>query len=135
MQRIIKLDQFASSFPSIYGLECGFCYEVLDGFELEILSDYQNKGTIQGLPYLESVWSVIKSREGDIIATTKRSCFIKLVDYEGVVECRPVRLSKEGEPSFDKFDKDYLKRIGMDVIEMTPLSKQDKNKICLSRII
>jgi hypothetical protein len=135
MSRILKIDQFVSSFPSIYGLECGFCYEVIDEFEIEILSEYKSNGTIQGLPYLEPVWSTIKSQKEDIISTTKRSCFIMIEGYKGVVECRPKGISKEGEPSFDKFPLNCLKKVGMDVIKISPLSKEDKKEICLTRNI
>ena len=71
--------------------------------------------------------------QNDIISVTKSGCFTQLKDYDGFVECKPENLSKEGEPKFDRFPKEMLRKIGKDIINSKPMTFEERGKIIIAR--
>lgn len=134
MPRITKLDDFSKDSKSRYGLESGgSCYIVKDPFYLEIIELYKIE-KIETPQTLKTQWSKIKTMEGDLISVTDSGCFIELVGYNGFVECRPEKIGKEGEPSFDSLPQGYLEKIGRDMIDSNPMTFDERGKVIMSRI-
>lgn len=136
MGRILKIDNFVKDFPSIYGLDAdGTCYQVNDSFYVEVLTGYESKGTISGIPYFEPKWTKFVCNKGDVIVASKSGCYIQPKDTEGFMECRPESKSPEGEPKLEAIPKDFLTKIAKDVINTNSLSFSERNKITSSRIL
>lgn len=133
MPRILKIDKFTDSFKSSYGLETGFCYLVKSPFYLEIISSYEIV-EIGEAPSVKPVWSKIKAAPEDLLSVTNSGCFIELNDYNGFIECRPERTSKEGDPSFDSFPSNSLNKIGKDMIDCKPMAMEERKKVIIVRI-
>jgi len=134
MSKILKIDNFAKSNKSKYGLESGgTCYLVKSPFYLEVISSYEIESL--GKPNkLKEVWSKVKVAPEDIISVTDSGCFLQLKDITGFVECRPEIFSKKGEPDFDTFPKESLTRIGMDMIDSNPMTFEERKKLIITRI-
>jgi len=134
MPRILKIDSFSKEFKSNYGLDSGgTCYMVKEPFYLEIIQSY-DIDKIQTPQTLKMKWGRIKTTKGDLISVTDSGCFIELVGYNGFVECRPEKIEKGGTPSFSSLPGEYLKKIGKDLINSTPMSFDDRNKVIITRI-
>ncbi len=133
MPRILKIDNFEKEFKPEYGLDSeGSCYIVNSPFYVEIISTYETEEL--GTPAkVKPIWTRIKLLQNDIISSTKSGCFLQLKDYDGFIECRPERLSKEGEPSFDRFPKEMLRKIGKDIINSKPMDFEERRKLRISR--
>ena len=117
MSSILKIDQFQKDFKSKYGLDAdGSCYLIKSSFYLEIISSYESENKESNhISKVKPIWTRINTHDGDVISVTTSGCFIQLNDYTGFIECRPENISKEGEPKFDKFPDDMLKKIGKDI--------------------
>lgn len=133
MSRILKIDNFENEFKPEYGLDSdGSCYLVKSTFTAEIISSYEIE-EIAKPPKIKPIWSKIKLNENDVISVTKAGCFLQLNDYDGFVECRPENLSKEGQPKFDKFPKEMLRKIGKDIINSKPMTFEERTKLIVAR--
>ena len=133
MSRILKIDNFQKDFKTEYGLDSdGSCYIVKSPFYIEIISSYEIEEL--GKPAkVKPIWSKIKLLQNDVISSSVGGCFVQLKDYDGFIECRPENLSKEGEPKFDRFPKEMLRKIGKDVINSKPMSFEERNKLIIAR--
>lgn len=132
MSRIPKIDRFQEAFPSIYGLETGFCYEVLEEFTLEALTKYEEGGTINGTKYYDPVWTEIKIIKGDYLMASKNGLYASLNGMEGIVQVRTKKNSSES-PSFNNIKMSYVKKIGSDIIEKKIMSLEERGKITYTR--
>jgi hypothetical protein len=133
MPRILKIDNFEKDFKPEYGLDSdGSCYIVKSPFYIEIISSYEIE-ELGTPPKIKPVWSRIKLMQNDIISVTKSGCFAQLKDYDGFVECKPENLSGEGEPKFDRFPKEMLRKIGKDIINSKPMTFEERGKIIIAR--
>jgi hypothetical protein len=133
MPRILKIDNFEKDFKPEYGLDAdGSCYLVISSFYLEIISSYETE-ELGTPPKIKPVWTRIKLLQNDMISITKAGCFVQLKDYEGFVECMPENLSKEGEPKFDTFPKEMLRKIGKDIIDAKPMTFEERGKLIIAR--
>jgi hypothetical protein len=133
MTRILKIDNFVNASPSFYGLEGdGACYSVTTTFSLHILISYDVKGKIGDIDYLEPSWSQYQCQEGDFITCNKSGCYIEPKISEYFVECRPTDKTKLGEPSFNKFPLESLKKIGKNLINSTSMGFEERKKITLT---
>ena len=133
MARILKIDNFTDAFPSFYGLEGdGTCYSVKNSFSINILISYDVKGKMGDIDYLEPTWSQYQCQEGDLITCNKNGCYIEPKSSEYFVECMPNDKTKPGEPSFDKFPQEDLKKIGKDLINSQSMGFEERKKITLT---
>ena len=133
MARIFKIDNFTENFPSFYGLEGdGTCYMVTKPFSLDILVSYKIKGKIGDINHLEPDWTEFECSEGDLITCNKNGCYIEPQKSEAFVECRPNKKTKPGEPSFDTFPKDNLKKEGKDLINSLSMDFKERKKITIT---
>jgi hypothetical protein len=134
MNKISRIDNFTADSKSKYGLEAGgTSYMINKDFYIEVLSSYDIEKI--GEPnILKPVWSRIKLINGDIISVTSSGAFLELKDFEGFLECRPESSSKEGEPSFDRFIKENISKIGKDMISSNPMTLEERKKLITSRI-
>lgn len=134
MNKISKIDNFTRDFKSKYGLESeGSSYIVKNDFYVDVISSYEIE-EIGNPPLVKPVWSRIKLINGDLISVTSQGVFVELKDFEGFIECRPETTSKEGEPSFDKFERAKLNKIGYDMIESKPMTFEERKKLIINRI-
>ena len=132
MARILKIDNFTKTSPSFYGLEGdGSCYMVTKPFSLDILVSYNTKGKIGDVNYLEPTWASFDCSKGDLITCNKNGCYIEPQKSESFVECRPNKKTKPGEPSFDRFPKENLKKEGKDLINSSPMDFAERKKITI----
>jgi hypothetical protein len=133
MSRILKIDQFTKDFPSFYGLEGdGTCYIITSTFNLEILVSYNSKGKIGDVNYLEPKWEQYKGLEGDLITCNKNGCFIEPKSLEYFVECRPSNKTNTGEPNFNKFPIESLKKQGKNLINSFTMGFEERGKITIT---
>lgn len=133
MSRILKIDNFEKDFEPKYGLDSGgSCYIIKKSFPLEVISSYDIE-ELEEPKKLKPVWSSIKCLEGDIISITKSGSFIQFKDYIGFIECRPENISKKGEPDFDRFPKDMIKKIGKNMIDSKPMTLEERAKLIIAR--
>jgi len=134
MPRILNIDKFQKEFKTEYGLDSdGSCYIVKNPFYVEIVSSYEIEEL--GKPAkVKPVWTKIKLLQNDVISSSNGGCFVQLKDYDGFIECRPENLSKEGEPKFDRFSKEMLRKIGKDIINSKPMSFEKRSKLIVARI-
>lgn len=134
MNRISKIDNFTSDFKSKYGLEAGgSSYVVKKDLYVEVISSYEIE-TIGEPNILKPIWSRIKLIKDDLLSVTSQGVFLELKDFEGFLECRPESSSKDGEPSFDKFDKESISKIGKDMISSNPMTFEERKKLITNRI-
>lgn len=134
MERILKIDQFVKSFPSKYGLASdGSYYDVLEDFYCEALISYEKKGKIGEVDYLEPVWQKFKAIKEDTIISSLSGAYLQPKDYEELIEIRPTSFSNEGDPSFDRFNKKILYRIGKDITQKKIMDSESKGKLILIR--
>jgi len=134
MRRIFKIDNFTKDSKSKYGLDSGgSCYIVTQPFHIEIISAYPIEvlGTPNKLKY---EWNKIKLYNDDVISVTNSGCFVELKGYDGFIECRPERTSKEGEPSYDRFPIKSLEKIGKGMISSNPMSFEERKKVVITRV-
>jgi hypothetical protein len=136
MSRILKIDNFAKDFPSIYGLDAdGSCYEVKEPLYLEVITGYESKGTISGIPYFEPMWSKIKCDKGDLISASKSGCYLQAKGTEGYMECRPLSEAPEGSPKLENIPQDFITKVGKDLMNINSLSFGERNKITSARLL
>ena len=136
MSRILKIDNFAKDFPSVYGLDAdGTCYEVKEPFYLEVIIGYESKGTISGVKYFEPTWSKIKCEKGDLITASKSGCYLQAKGSEGFMECKPVSETPEGSPELENIPSKFMNKVGKDLMNIRPLSFEERNKITSARLL
>jgi hypothetical protein len=136
MSRILKIDNFANDFPSVYGLDAdGTCYEVKEPFYLEVIIGYESKGTISGVKYFEPTWSKIKCEKGDLITASKSGCYLQAKGSEGFMECKPVSETPEGSPGLENIPSKFMNKVGKDLMNIRPLSFEERNKITSARLL
>jgi hypothetical protein len=136
MSRILKIDNFAKDFPSVYGLDAdGSCYEVKESFYLEVITGYESKGTISGVKYFEPTWSKIKCDKGDLISASKSGCYLQAKGTDGFMECRPISEAPEGNPKLENIPLNFVVKTGKDLMNVNSLSFAERNKITSSRLL
>jgi hypothetical protein len=134
MAKISKIDNFVKDFKSKYGLESeGTSYVVTKEFYVEVISSYKIE-KIGEPPIVKPQWSKIKLEKNDIISVTSSGVFAEIKGFDGFLECKPERYSKEGEPSFDRFEKSNLSKIGKDMITSKPMTFEEREKLIITRI-
>ena len=135
MSRILKIDQFAKDFPSIYGLSAdGTSYNIIQDITIEALLSYRESDSAEYGKCLEAVWTKIVANKGGMIMASKNGVFFKPINYEGYIECRPLSDTKIGEPQMLKFTNKDLEEIGKGLINCHPMSFEDMNKIIKQKI-
>ena len=136
MSRILKIDNFTKDFPSVYGLDAdGTCYEVKEPFYLEVIIGYESKGTISRVKYFEPTWSKIKCEKGDLITASKSGCYLQAKGSEGFMECKPVSETPEGSPGLENIPSKFMNKVGKDLMNIRPLSFEERNKITSARLL
>ena len=134
MPRILKIDQFVNSFPSLYGLASdGSYYDVIEDFYAEALIDYVKKGETVKIDYLEPIWNKFNILKGDIIVSTKSGVYVQPQGYDTLLEIRPISFYPEGSPSFARFQENMLSKIGKDMTQKKIMDRQTRNKLLLTR--
>lgn len=133
MPRIPNIDSYKKNFPSIYGIETGFCYEVIEDFYAEALIEYKESGTISGIKYYEPSWNLINIMEGDCLMSSKNGLYASLKEFDGLIEIRPKKEIGEQKLSFDFIKEDYLVKIGKDSINLKMMSLEERSKIISTR--
>lgn len=133
MTRISKIDDYKKDFPSIYGIETGFCYEVIEDFYAEALIEYKESVTILGVKCYEPSWNLINILKGDFLMASKNGLYASLNDFEGIIEIRPKKEIGEQKPSFDFIKEDYLIKIGKDSINLKMMPLEERSKIISTR--
>ena len=134
MKNILKIDNFANAFKSMYGLEGdGNSYIVKDPFYVEAILFYDRE-TKKGVTEIHPSWTRIKCEPGDLISVTENGCYLEITDSKGFVECRPERSTSEEVPNLDKFPEDKLERIGKNVLKCKPMSLEERKNISVFRV-
>lgn len=133
MSRIQNIDNYQKKFPNIYGIETGFCYEVIEDFYAEALIKYKESGTISGVKYYEPSWNLINITKGDYLMSSKNGLYAYLDDFDGLIEIRPKKEIGEQKPSFDFIKGDYLVKIGKDSINSGIIPLEERSKIIMVR--
>lgn len=130
MNSIKKIQDFTSDIKSNYGLDgIGYFYEILDPFDIEILVGY-DKESSKGETKIK--WGKIKTKIGDLISVGKNKTYFHPEDFEGFVECRPVK--KEYSTLWNKLaDDSKIKKMGKTPTGNRPLLMSERDELSLNR--
>lgn len=135
MKRQLPIDSYAKDFPTLYGLDIGEYYEVLEDFFLEIVEGYKNFSEKHNVKYLKPEWSRIRVIPEDLIVVNHTDAFLLPRDEGFFIQCRPESTGEDRQVIFDKFPTDLLEKIGKDVVRAHSMGIEDRKKFTLSRIL
>lgn len=136
MSRILKLDDYEKSSPSIYGLEAdGTCYELNSDIKMQVITGYSEPDKTADLKFREPNWESMVAKPGDILVVSNSCCYIIPKGNEGYMECRPEPRGGSQEPSFDRFDTADLTTIGKGLYRCHSLPFDVRKKITTATIL
>lgn len=135
MKRQLPIDLYTKNFPTLYGLDTGEYYGVLEDFFLEVAEGYKIFSEKHKVKYLKQEWSRIRVIPGDLIVVNDTDAFLFPKNEEFFIQCQPESGGKDHPVFFNKFPTDLLEKIGKDVVRAHSMGMEDRKKFTLTRIL